>query len=98
MRHMFICSPKYQNTGTMNASAIALNRFGLGVRPADAAPADPQRWLLSQLDIYDALPAPWRPLPRTHALLDGSHGLADQNDTPSYRGLLLAYRPPSTVG
>ncbi len=67
---MFVCIPKRQNAGTMNASAIALNRFGLGARPADAAPADPQRWLLSQLDIYDALPAPWRPLPRTHALLD----------------------------
>ena len=52
----------------MSAPAIALNRFGLGARPGDAAPADPQRWLLSQLDRYEPLPAPWQPLPRTPAL------------------------------
>ena len=46
----------------MSASAIALNRFGLGARPDEPAPADPQRWLLSQFDKYEALPAPWKPL------------------------------------
>ena len=54
----------------MSASAIALNRFGLGARPDEPAPADPQRWLLSQLDKYEALPAPWKPLPRTPALVE----------------------------
>lgn len=54
----------------MSTSAIALNRFGLGARPEEPAPADPQRWLLSQLDTYDALPAPWKPLPRTPALVE----------------------------
>jgi uncharacterized protein (DUF1800 family) len=54
----------------MNATAIALNRFGLGARPDEPAPADPQRWLLSQLDQYDALPAPWQPVSRTPALVD----------------------------
>ena len=54
----------------MNASAIALNRFGLGARPDEPAPADPQRWLLSQLDNYEALPGPWKPLSRTPALMD----------------------------
>jgi uncharacterized protein (DUF1800 family) len=54
----------------MSASAIALNRFGLGARPDEPAPTDPQRWLLSQFDKYEALPAPWKPLPRTPALVD----------------------------
>jgi uncharacterized protein (DUF1800 family) len=54
----------------MTALAIALNRFGLGARPNEPAPADPQRWLLSQFDTYEALPAPWKPLPRTPALVE----------------------------
>ena len=54
----------------MSASAIALNRFGLGARPDEPAPTDPQRWLLWQLDRYDALPEPWKPLPRTPALVE----------------------------
>ena len=54
----------------MSASAIALNRFGLGARPGDAPPDDPQRWLLSQFDVYEPLPAAWKPLPRTPALVD----------------------------
>ena len=54
----------------MSASAIALNRFGLGARPDEAAPADPRGWLLSQLERYEPLPAPWKHLARTPALLD----------------------------
>ncbi|MBI2772207.1 MAG: DUF1800 domain-containing protein [Burkholderiales bacterium] len=54
----------------MNAPAIALNRFGLGARPDEPAPADPQRWLLSQLDKYEALPVPWSAASRTPALVD----------------------------
>ena len=51
-------------------AALALNRFGLGARPDDAPPADPQRWLLAQLDAYEPLPVAWKPLPRTSALVD----------------------------
>jgi uncharacterized protein (DUF1800 family) len=54
----------------MNVSAIALNRFGLGARPDEPAPADAKRWLLSQFDKYDPLPAPWKSVSRTPALLD----------------------------
>jgi len=54
----------------MSASAIALNRFGLGTRPDEPAPAEPERWLLSQLDAYEPTPAPWKPLPRTVALVE----------------------------
>jgi uncharacterized protein (DUF1800 family) len=54
----------------MSAQAIALNRFGLGARPDEPAPTDPQRWLLSQLDKYEALPTPWQPAARTPALVE----------------------------
>jgi uncharacterized protein (DUF1800 family) len=54
----------------MSASAIALNRFGLGARPDEPAPTDPKRWLLSQLDQHEALPAPWQPVAHTPALVD----------------------------
>jgi uncharacterized protein (DUF1800 family) len=54
----------------MSASAIAMNRFGLGARPGEPASADPQRWLLSQLDAYDASPAPWKSVSRTPALVE----------------------------
>lgn len=50
--------------------SIALNRFGLGARPEDLVPADPHRWLLGQLDDYDALPASWREQPNTLALVE----------------------------
>jgi uncharacterized protein (DUF1800 family) len=36
----------------MSSSAIALNRFGLGARPNDRAPADPRDWLLASLDDW----------------------------------------------
>jgi len=54
----------------MSAPAIALNRFGLGARPSESAPADPQRWLLTQFDEYEAVPAAWEPVRRTSALVD----------------------------
>ena len=42
----------------MTDASIALHRFGLGARPNDAVAGDPRRWLLAQLDIYAAAPAP----------------------------------------
>ena len=51
-----------------NAAAIALNRFGLGARPEDTPPADPKRWLLSQFDQYQPLPAAWAGQPGAVAL------------------------------
>ena len=54
----------------MTHPALALNRFGLGARPDDAPPGDPQRWLLAQLDAYDPLPQAWKAVPRTPALVD----------------------------
>ena len=37
--------------------AIAVNRFGLGVRPDETLPADPKAWLLAQFDHYEPRPA-----------------------------------------
>lgn len=54
----------------MNAPAIALNRFGLGVQPNEPTPADPHRWLLSQFEKYEALPTPWKPVTHTPALVE----------------------------
>jgi uncharacterized protein (DUF1800 family) len=54
----------------MNAPAIALNRFGLGARPSEPLPADPQRWLLEQFDKYEVVPVPWGAVRRTSALVD----------------------------
>lgn len=54
----------------MTNPALALNRFGLGARPDDTPPADPQRWLLTQLESYDSLPPAWKPVLRTPALVD----------------------------
>ncbi|RZL94789.1 MAG: DUF1800 domain-containing protein [Variovorax sp.] len=54
----------------MSASAIALNRFGLGARSDEPAPGAPHRWLLSQIDQYEVLPAPWKLVARTPALVE----------------------------
>jgi uncharacterized protein (DUF1800 family) len=40
----------------MNSTAIALNRFGIGARPADSVPADCRAWLLSQLGRFEPRP------------------------------------------
>lgn len=53
----------------MNATSIALNRFGLGARPDEQAPEQPQRWLLEQFERYQPLPAAWAAQPRTGALV-----------------------------
>jgi uncharacterized protein (DUF1800 family) len=53
---------------SMTPASIALNRFGLGARPDDTAPADAKSWLLSQFDRYEPLPAAWQAQPRTPVL------------------------------
>jgi uncharacterized protein (DUF1800 family) len=40
-------------------AAIALNRFGLGARPDEAAPTEPKAWLLDQFERYRADPEPF---------------------------------------
>jgi uncharacterized protein (DUF1800 family) len=53
----------------MNPSALALNRFGLGVRPGEPQADAPRRWLLEQFERYPARPAPWADQPGTGALV-----------------------------
>jgi len=45
--------------------AIAINRFGLGAAAGATLPTDPRRWLLRQLDTYEALPPAWAATPGT---------------------------------
>lgn len=52
----------------MGPAAIALNRFGLGARAEEKAPADPKIWLRRQIDVYEKNPAPIAALPGTTAL------------------------------
>lgn len=54
----------------MSAPAIAVNRFGLGARPGEPIPDDPQRWLLSQFERHEAFPPAWQRAARTPALVD----------------------------
>jgi uncharacterized protein (DUF1800 family) len=55
----------------MNIHAIALNRFGLGVRVDEPPPANAQRWLLSQFDSFEPLSPAWKPLQGTAGLVGG---------------------------
>lgn len=52
----------------MNLAAIALNRFGLGARPGDDAPADPRGWLLGQISRFDPRPTVIATLPDAAAM------------------------------
>jgi len=49
----------------MSATAIALNRFGLGARPDQPAPDRPKAWLLDQLEQFEPRPAVIAALPTT---------------------------------
>ena len=50
-------------------AAIALNRFGLGVRADEPLPGDAKGWLLAQFASYVAQPADWSAQPSSAALL-----------------------------
>src|SRR4051812_6276752 len=54
----------------MNKASIALNRFGLGTRPDEPPPGDPQAWLAGQPAAWQPLPATWAALQRTGPLVD----------------------------
>jgi len=48
---------------------IALNRFGLGARAGDTAPAHARKWLLEQFERYEARPAAWASQPPSGELI-----------------------------
>ncbi|MFL6726455.1 MAG: DUF1800 family protein [Sphingomicrobium sp.] len=63
----------------MLSTTIALNRFGLGARPDDQPPADPKRWLLQQLERFEARPAALAQVPpRTQVIQQLGDYLAAQ--------------------
>ncbi|WP_296560113.1 DUF1800 domain-containing protein [Pigmentiphaga sp.] len=65
---------------------IASNRFGLGGRPDDKAPADARQWLLDQLGRYEPRPPAWDPLPSSGDLVrDVVARQREIRDTPSDR-------------
>jgi uncharacterized protein (DUF1800 family) len=53
----------------VSESAIALNRFGLGGRRGENAPAEPRRWLLDQLARFDPRPPAIAALPGSAAMV-----------------------------
>ena len=70
----------------MSLAAIALNRFGLGARPDDAAPADARGWLLGQISRFDPRAAVITALPDAAAM------------TLQYRQNLAQLRRQGVVG
>lgn len=50
------------------ATAIALNRFGLGARPDQPPPERPKEWLFGQLDRFERRPAAIAALPTTRTI------------------------------
>jgi len=53
----------------MLVATIALNRFGLGARPNDVAPADAKRWLLQQFDRFEPRPQALAQVPTRSAVV-----------------------------
>lgn len=56
---------------------LAMNRFGLGARPGDAAAADPPRWLERQIEAFDAAPPALADLPGRAELAEAVIGYLD---------------------
>ncbi|WP_017667904.1 DUF1800 domain-containing protein [Sandarakinorhabdus sp. AAP62] len=76
-------------------AAIALNRFGLGARPGDAAPADPRGWLLGQIGRFDPRPAVIAGLPDAAAMtLQYRQNLAQLRRQGLIGGGLIGARRP----
>jgi len=61
-----------------HVTQIALNRFGLGVRPDEAVPGEPKAWLLAQFDRYVAAAPAWAGEPASAPLL-AAYGEALRN-------------------
>ncbi|MEP6790547.1 MAG: DUF1800 domain-containing protein [Ramlibacter sp.] len=57
-------------TPEMKTAAVALNRFGLGVRPDEPLPANPRAWLLGQFERYTVLPPAWAAEPASATLVN----------------------------
>jgi uncharacterized protein (DUF1800 family) len=60
-----------------NETAIAANRFGLGIRPNAPPSGTSANWLLSQMDSYDPKPAEIAALPGRNALAQALQDLRE---------------------
>jgi len=58
---------------SLSPATIAVNRFGLGARPDDAVPADPQRWLADQFAHFDVRPTGFAELDDAGAVVKRYH-------------------------
>ncbi|WP_226896108.1 DUF1800 family protein [Polymorphobacter sp. PAMC 29334] len=80
-----------QPTGPSPA-AIALNRFGLGARPDEALPSDPQRWLIEQFTHFDVRPAGFA------ALEDAGKAVAQYREAQQANRRLAIQATPAPEG
>lgn len=70
----------------MNSSAIALNRFGIGARSADAVPADARAWLLGQLERFEPRPQAIAAVPPRREIVEQlADYIAEQRDVRQTR-------------
>jgi uncharacterized protein (DUF1800 family) len=73
-------------------SAIALNRFGLGARPSDSAPAQPKEWLSAQFSRFQPRPQALAGLPSRSQVIAQ---LADYNAQARMDGRAKKLQPAS---
>jgi uncharacterized protein (DUF1800 family) len=60
-------------------STIAMNRFGLGVRPGQSQPDKPKSWLLDQLGLYNPRPTMIAQLPARAELVQALNELRENS-------------------
>ena len=89
----------------MSESSIAMNRFGLGARGGDTAPARPRTWLVDQFARFDPHPAALADAPTSRAVATELAEYQQQRRTMRQDGTLPPKRaamappmaaPPST--
>lgn len=84
---------------SLSPAAIALNRFGLGAQPDDAAPADPRRWIVDQFARFEVRPARYAALADAGVIIaryreqqQANRRLADGGDATDATATLKAGR------
>ena len=86
----------------MADASIALNRFGLGARPDERVPDNPQAWLRRQLEIFDPKPAAIAAVPSRVKVAGELAQYLDQQRQSRQSGLGGARNtitpPPSVAG
>lgn len=68
-----------KKTTPLSLQAIAINRFGLGVHLNKPVSSSPKRWLLAQLNQYDAKPSAWRSQRSSNSILGNTNNMQMQD-------------------